>query len=582
MTSTKSSHPITELANELTTELDTVSSIGLVRLLRQCSSQVFQGWHELPSISDTPVLDTMYKATRAIHQILHSTPDGVVVMTGCGTSGRIAYFVARTLNKVLTDHGLRPCLRYLISGGDSALLLSNELPEDDPELGKTDLQQILGSTEQEQNTRPFVLIGITCGLSAPYVAGQISYALECKNALSTILMGFNPEELARDHLIEQWNNRTFRQVVEHLSFLRSKEPMDSFKYLVLNPIVGPEAVTGSSRMKGGTATKVLLETMITAAIPKDNTKLDRTKHARTIEQYTHACRAAYMPIEDIAKVVTACGSVLKNNGHIYYIGMNELGVMAFIDASEMPDTYGTPHDNVRAFVRGGWKTMGNVAGDLTDSHHLFQISWQHFTDVTLPTLSASDIVIGLCCDSELPNVHKLLQTCSSSPAATAMIHLTVKSPDSKSEIDQAVSFAKSFTYTVHVDMSQLKSIHILADSSAHKSAGDYSLLTSAAKWILNVISTGANVHYGMVRSNRMINLTVANNKLFYRSIGIIAAFAQCSEKEARNAMLCTIYGLSELTPEIDTATISSHVIAATPLVRVIPRSIELVRSHQSS
>ena len=55
--------------------------------------------------------------------------EGVIVLTGCGTSGRIAFLTARTFNSVLATLGLPKIFRYLVSGGDPALLLSDELPE---------------------------------------------------------------------------------------------------------------------------------------------------------------------------------------------------------------------------------------------------------------------------------------------------------------------------------------------------------------------------------------------------------------------------------------------------------------------
>ena len=50
--------------------------------------------------------------------------------------------------------------------------------------------------------------------------------------------------------------------------------------------------------------------------------------------------------------------------------------------------------------------------------------------------------------------------------------------------------------------------------------------------------------------NRMIDLQVANNKLFFRCIGIVADFAQCSDHRARESLLRAIYGLDHLAAEV--------------------------------
>ena len=70
------------------------------------------------------------------------------------------------------------------------MLLSDELPEDDPGLGKRDLQSIIAGREH------VLFIGITCGLSAPYVAGQLDWALTQPN-IHSVALGFNPIEFAR-------------------------------------------------------------------------------------------------------------------------------------------------------------------------------------------------------------------------------------------------------------------------------------------------------------------------------------------------------------------------------------------------
>src|SRR5688500_1059693 len=57
------------------------------------------------------------------------------------------------------------------------------------------------------------------------------------------------------------------------------------------------------------------------------------------------------------------------------------------------------------------------------------------------------------------------------------------------------------------------------------------------KLILNAISTGAHVIKGCIFKNRMIDVKVSNNKLFHRSLRIIAEFAKCSEETAQEALL---------------------------------------------
>lgn len=89
----------------------------------------------------------------------------------------------------------------------------------------------------------------------------------------------------------------------------------------------------------------------------------------------------------------------------------------------------------------------------------------------------------------------------------------------------------------------------------------------ALKWSLNALSTGAQVIKGMVYSNRMINVGVLNNKLYFRSIALVAMLVGCSKALAEQCLLRAIY--SDCMPEGSPA-ISDHIRAATHRANVVP------------
>lgn len=78
---------------------------------------------------------------------------------------------------------------------------------------------------------PRLFVGITCGLSAPFVASQLEFCRKQPERFCTVLLGFNPPELARTVPIEGWD-RTFADVVAALS--------QGERCHMLLPIVGPE------------------------------------------------------------------------------------------------------------------------------------------------------------------------------------------------------------------------------------------------------------------------------------------------------------------------------------------------------
>ena len=57
-------------------------------------------------------------------------------------------------------------------------------------------------------------------------------------------------------------------------------------------------------------------------------------------------------------------SSVQSGGHVYYLGMGTPGVMAIVDASECPPTFGVDYGMVRAFITGGYTTLGNRHGSL--------------------------------------------------------------------------------------------------------------------------------------------------------------------------------------------------------------------------
>jgi N-acetylmuramic acid 6-phosphate (MurNAc-6-P) etherase len=65
--------------------------------------------------------------TAVVVDMLRSSPyDSAIILSGAGTSGRIAFSIARAFNAVLEKHGKPRCIHYLIAGGDAALLKVHE------------------------------------------------------------------------------------------------------------------------------------------------------------------------------------------------------------------------------------------------------------------------------------------------------------------------------------------------------------------------------------------------------------------------------------------------------------------------
>lgn len=95
------------------------------------------------------------------------------------------------------------------------------------------------------------------------------------------------------------------------------------------------------------------------------------------------------------------------------------------------------------------------------------------------------------------------------------------------------------------------------------------------KVAINTVSTGANIMLGKVYGNMMINVTVANNKLFYRSISIISKLTGKPTDVCHVALLSVIYGKSTQMDKIDDRKISEHIQRALKIQMVVPKAILL-------
>jgi N-acetylmuramic acid 6-phosphate (MurNAc-6-P) etherase len=534
----------------------------------------------------------------------------VVLMTGCGTSGRIAFLAARHFSRRIRQQEpeLKSVLffRYCISGGDASLILSQELPEDDPQLGVADMNRIRG--EYPEKGTHFVLFGITCGLSAPYVLGQTDAVLkeyeaeqsrsDHSGSSTVVLVGFNPPGLARSAPVEKWGSRTCRDAALAVfgSADRDRaagiaaEKRGSF---VLNPSVGPESVTGSSRMKGGSMTKLLLETVFGTALcllsPRgshDTAGIGVPEPATAVvsaifESFSEVCCRTYWSSPAIAEAMSMAGDSLRHDrGHIYYLGSNDTtGIVGFIDASEMYDTYGERADKVRGFVEGGWATAEINDQDISSVDDMCRISLDDFRRAVRPTVCEFDTLVV---PAFLPPGVGAAEFCSRESRFREAVELRAQTgckvvyaffgdagvnedaggADVSAQCDVAIRVALGSGY---------RSDHPQLGVSAPILLAEF-----AAKLTFNALTTGASVLKGRVFGNYMINLGVSNNKLFHRSCRTIALLMGTTLEEAREALLCAIYEVDETTPDIRANSISHTVTVATPKPWVLPVALLLV------
>jgi N-acetylmuramic acid 6-phosphate etherase len=207
---------VSEGRNPRTTDIDLMSSLEIVTTINA----------EDRTVPDA-VAKTLPEVARAVDAIVAAfNAGGRLVYVGAGTSGRLGVLDA---SECPPTYGVPPTMVVgLIAGGLDALVNASEGAEDKVEAGRTDLVNI-GLAARD------VVAGIAVSGRTPYVIGALDYARS--QGATTVALTCNPES-----------------------------PIARMAHISIAPLVGPEVITGSTRMKSGTAQKLVLNMLSTASM----------------------------------------------------------------------------------------------------------------------------------------------------------------------------------------------------------------------------------------------------------------------------------------------------------------------------
>lgn len=209
---------VTEQRNPNTMNIDSVSTTELVHMINEEDKKV--------PLAVEKEADHIAQAIDIITSQLEM--GGRLFYCGAGTSGRLGILDA---SECPPTYGVSPELvTALIAGGEPALLKAVEGAEDSKELCKADL--IAASFSHKD-----VLVSIAASGRTPYAIGGMEYAHEMGAQVISLTCNPNSE-------------------------------MASIADIAISPVVGPEAVTGSTRMKAGTAQKLVLNMLTTGTMIK--------------------------------------------------------------------------------------------------------------------------------------------------------------------------------------------------------------------------------------------------------------------------------------------------------------------------
>jgi N-acetylmuramic acid 6-phosphate etherase len=263
----------TEARNPRTQNIDQLSTLDMVRLINDEDAKV--------AAAVATVLPQIAQAIDAIAERFQQ--GGRLFYTGAGTSGRLGVLDA---SECPPTFSVSPDLFHaIIAGGDTALRKSSEQSEDSPAQGAADLTAAGFAKSADGAATHDALIGIAASGRTPYVLGALAQARSL-GALTVALTCVPNSAMAASSDIS------------------------------IAPVTGPEILTGSTRMKAGTATKLVLNMISTGIMIKTGAVYGnlmvnmQTTNAKLVDRAQRIIMAA-TGIDQLiaAKLLTEAGNI---------------------------------------------------------------------------------------------------------------------------------------------------------------------------------------------------------------------------------------------------------------------------------
>jgi N-acetylmuramic acid 6-phosphate etherase len=206
----------TEQSNHAADDLDRKSSLEIAKLINAEDATV--------ALAVTRALPQIARAIDQVSAALHR--GGRLIYVGAGTSGRIAALDAVECQPTFnTDR-----VQFIIAGGPKALASASEISEDNSKAGRDEMAR-------RKSTKHDVVLGIASSGRTPFTVAAITEAR--RRGARTIALTCNPNS-----------------------------PLERAAHFAIVTQVGPEVLAGSSRMKAGTAHKMVLNMISTAAMTR--------------------------------------------------------------------------------------------------------------------------------------------------------------------------------------------------------------------------------------------------------------------------------------------------------------------------
>ncbi|MBL3654953.1 N-acetylmuramic acid 6-phosphate etherase [Fulvivirga sediminis] len=219
-------------------------------------------------------------------------------------------------------------------------------------------------------------------------------------------------------------------------------------------------------------------------------------------------KAVQQAIPQIEALVKEIVPKMKDGGRLFYIGAGTSGRLGILDASEIPPTYGMPHDRVIGLIAGGDGAIRKAVEFAEDDE---QQAWK---DMEVYDINKGDVVIGIAASGTTPYVIGGVKKANEQGLVTGCITCNA---------DSALAAEAKFPIEAIVGPE-------FVTGSTRMKAG------TAQKLVLNMISTSVMIQLGRVKGNKMVDMQLSNNKLVDRGTRMLMDELSISREEAEKLL----------------------------------------------
>ncbi len=291
---------VTERENLGSAKLDTRSTLEILRIINRED-------HRVPPA----VAKVIPQVSRAVDLAVRAiTQGGRLLYLGAGTSGRLGVLdAAECIPTFGTDR-----VMGVMAGAPEAIFRPTEASEDEPELAVRDLRRI-------RLSRRDVLVGISASGQTPYTLGGMRYARRL--GAKTVALCSNPDA-----------------------------PLPRVADVAIVPVVGPEVIAGSTRMKAGTAAKLVLNMLSTATMVRRGRVFSNWMVSLQLKNRKLRKRAAVILAKATGVSARAAAAALEHSGWDLPVAM--LMVRKSISPQQARRLLGD-RQNTASVLRAAWE-----------------------------------------------------------------------------------------------------------------------------------------------------------------------------------------------------------------------------------